>query len=198
MKEIPTTEAVGHVLCHDLTQIIVGVTKDARFRKGHVVTEEDIPVLLSMGKENLYVWEKSPGMFHEDEGAEILCAATMNDGMKRSEPKEGKIELTASRDGLLEIDVERLHRINALGDVMIATRSNHTPLRFGYPSAPRSSPQPSYLRWGPWPPACALTSGDGSPGCSTSCSRCRWSCLLPSLGSSCSSYSAGTPSSANC
>lgn len=131
MKEIPTTEAVGHVLCHDLTQIIVGVTKDARFRKGHVVTEEDIPVLLSMGKENLYVWEKSPGMLHEDEGAEILCAATMNDGMKRSEPKEGKIELTASRDGLLEIDVERLHRINALGDVMIATRSNHTPLRFG-------------------------------------------------------------------
>jgi hypothetical protein len=55
----------------------------------------------------------------------------MNDGMKRSEPKEGKIELTASRGRILEIEVERLHRINALGDVMIATRSNHTPLRFG-------------------------------------------------------------------
>ena len=58
MKEIKTTEAVGHVLCHDMTQIIPGVTKDARFRKGHVVTQEDIPVLLSMGKETLFVWER--------------------------------------------------------------------------------------------------------------------------------------------
>ena len=56
MKLIRTEEAVGHVLCHDLTQIIRGEYKDARFRKGHVVQPEDIPVLLSMGKENLYVW----------------------------------------------------------------------------------------------------------------------------------------------
>lgn len=74
MKLVRTEEAVGHVLCHDMTQIIPGVTKDARFRKGHVVTEADIPVLLSMGKEHLYVWEKQPGMLHEDEAAEILFA----------------------------------------------------------------------------------------------------------------------------
>ena len=55
MKLIDTRDAVGHVLCHDMTQIIPGVTKDARFRKGHIVTPEDIPVLLSMGKEHLYV-----------------------------------------------------------------------------------------------------------------------------------------------
>ena len=65
MKLIKTEDAVGHVLCHDMTQIIRGVTKDARFRKGHIVTEEDIPVLLSMGKENLYVWEKHENMLHE-------------------------------------------------------------------------------------------------------------------------------------
>ena len=52
MKLIDTKDAVGHVLCHDLTQIIPGVTKDARFRKGHIVAPEDIPVLLSMGKEH--------------------------------------------------------------------------------------------------------------------------------------------------
>ena len=72
MNLIKTEEAVGHVLCHDMTQIIKGVTNDARFRKGHIVTEEDIPVLLSMGKENLYVWEKNENMLHEDEAAEIL------------------------------------------------------------------------------------------------------------------------------
>ena len=74
MKQIRTEDAVGHVLCHDMTQIIRGQYKDARFRKGHVVTEEDIPVLLSMGKEHLYVWELSPGMLHEDEGAARLAA----------------------------------------------------------------------------------------------------------------------------
>ena len=66
MKLIKTQDAVGHVLCHDMTQIIQGSYKDARFRKGHVVTESDIPILLSMGKENLYVWEMIPGMIHEN------------------------------------------------------------------------------------------------------------------------------------
>ncbi len=60
MKLIRTEEAVGHVLCHDMTQIIKDQYKDARFRKGHIVTEDDIPVLLSMGKEHLYVWEMNP------------------------------------------------------------------------------------------------------------------------------------------
>ena len=56
MKQIKTEDAVGSVLCHDITEIIKGVRKGARFRKGHIVTKEDIPVLLSLGKENLYVW----------------------------------------------------------------------------------------------------------------------------------------------
>ena len=33
MKLMKTTEAVGQVLCHDMTQIIPDVTKDAVFRK---------------------------------------------------------------------------------------------------------------------------------------------------------------------
>ena len=35
MKLMKTEDAVGQVLCHDITQIIKGVTKDAVFRKGH-------------------------------------------------------------------------------------------------------------------------------------------------------------------
>mgnify|MGYP000677665281 FL=1 len=97
MKLIKTEEAVGHVLCHDMTQIIKGVTKDARFRKGHIVTEEDIPVLLSMGKENLYVWEKNENMLHEDEAAEILREICQGEHMHASQPKEGKISLPAGR-----------------------------------------------------------------------------------------------------
>ena len=38
MKLVKTEEAVGAVLCHDITQIIPGVVKGPVFRKGHVVT----------------------------------------------------------------------------------------------------------------------------------------------------------------
>ena len=126
MKLIETKHAVGHVLCHDLTQIIPGVTKDARFRKGHIVTEEDIPVLLSMGKDHLYVWEKTEGMLHENEAAERLRAISQNDNMTATEVKEGKIELKAAIHGLFRVDVERLLAVNSLDEIMIATRHTNS------------------------------------------------------------------------
>lgn len=131
MKLIKTVDAVGHMLCHDLTQIIPGEFKGARFRKGHVVTEEDIPVLLSMGKENLYVWEMRPGIVHENDAAERLCALCISDGMDRSEVKEGKIELTAARAGLFTVDSARLRAVNAIDELMIATRHGNTPVQPG-------------------------------------------------------------------
>ena len=131
MKLIPVQEAVGHVLCHDMTQIIPGQYKDARFRKGHVVREEDIPVLLAMGKENLYVWEMVPGMVHENDAAGRLVRLCENEHMVRSAVKEGKIELTAAIDGLFRVDTRRLNAVNLLEDVMIATRRGNTPVRAG-------------------------------------------------------------------
>ena len=122
MKLIRTEDAVGHVLCHDITQIIKGVTKDTVFRKGHIIAEEDIPVLLSVGKDNIYVWEKDESMLHEDEAADILRAICQSGNMHATAPKEGKIELIADIDGLLLVDLEKLRAINAMGDMMIATR----------------------------------------------------------------------------
>lgn len=121
MKLIETTKAEGHVLCHDLTRIVPGESKDAAFRKGHVVTREDIPVLLSMGKDHLYVWEKTPGVLHEDEAAQRLRAICQNDHMSPTPVKEGKIELKAEIDGLFRVDVERLAAVNSLDEIMIAT-----------------------------------------------------------------------------
>ena len=129
MKLVDTKNAVGTVLCHDITQIIKGVTKDARFRKGHVVKEEDIPVLLSLGKDHLYVWEAGDDMLHENDAARILCNLCKNEGMKESEVKEGKIELSAEYDGLLKIDKEKLFTVNSFGQMMIATRSGNTPVK---------------------------------------------------------------------
>ena len=131
MKEIRTEEAVGHVLCHDMTQIIPGVTKDARYRKGHIVRTEDIPVLLSMGKETLFVWEKKPGILHEDEAADRLRALCQGANMHATAPKEGKVELIADCDGLLRMDSERLALVNEMDQIMIATRHGNTPVKAG-------------------------------------------------------------------
>lgn len=131
MKLIQTVDAEGTVLCHDITQIIKGVTKDAVFRKGHVVTKEDIPVLLSVGKDQLYVWEKEEGMLHENEAAEVLCAMCRGEHMERSQAKEGKIELTASCDGLLKVDNAGLKAVNGFGQMMIASRHGNFAVKKG-------------------------------------------------------------------
>ena len=122
MKLMRTEDAIGQVLCHDITQIIPGVKKGPVFQKGHIIAPEDVHVLLSVGKEHVYIWEKDDTRFHENEAARILCEMSRNDYMDASEPSEGKIELTAQVDGLFTLDRQRLYAVNSLGEMMIATR----------------------------------------------------------------------------
>ena len=131
MKLIRTEDAAGQVLCHDITQIIPGEFKGARFRKGHIIQSEDIPVLLSIGKENLYVWEKKPGILHEDEAAALLYKAAAGKNIHGTEPKEGKIELIADCDGLLKINREALLAVNRTPQMMIATIHGDLPVKKG-------------------------------------------------------------------
>ena len=131
MKLMKTEDAVGQVICHDITQIIKGVTKDAVFRKGHIIKEEDIPVLLSVGKDHIYVWENDETMMHENDAAEVLCAICKGENISRGEVKEGKIELTAECDGILRINREKLLAVNSFGQMMIATRHGDFPVKKG-------------------------------------------------------------------
>ena len=133
MKYIKTENAVGHVLCHDITQIIPGQKKGAVFKKGHIVREEDIPVLLSVGKENLYVWEKTEGILHENEAAEILRDICMGNftTMRATEPSEGKIEIFSETTGLLKINSQKLFEVNSLSEMMIATIHGNTVVHKG-------------------------------------------------------------------
>ena len=133
MKLIKTKDAVGHVLCHDITRIIPGVEKGPVFRKGHIVTEDDIPVLLSVGKENLYVWEKTEGILHEDEAAEVLAGICTggSDVLTASKPSEGKITITSAAEGLLKVRRESLNAVNSLGEMMIAAVHGNFPVKRG-------------------------------------------------------------------
>lgn len=132
MKKVNVRDAVGMVLCHDITQIIPGEFKGRAFQKGHIIQEEDIEKLLSCGKEHIYVWEYKEGILHENEAAERLRDIVCGDGIEFStEIKEGKIDFFAKQDGLLKVDEEKLLKLNSLGEMMVATVHNNTPVKKG-------------------------------------------------------------------
>ncbi|HTZ17673.1 MAG TPA: molybdopterin-binding protein [Dissulfurispiraceae bacterium] len=121
MKTIPVHDAVGTVLCHDITEIIPGKFKGRAFKKGHVIREEDIPRLLDIGKEHLYVWELDENTLHENEAAQRIAKAAAGPGIVLSDPVEGKVELRAERAGLLKINTAALASINDVDEVVLAS-----------------------------------------------------------------------------
>lgn len=129
---IPVDEAVGAVLAHDITEIRQEEFKGRAFKKGHIVRQEDIEHLKRLGKERLYVLKIGPDEMHEDNAAIAIATALMGEGLEmEGEPKEGKINIVASRDGLLRIHKDGLFRFNMLGEVMCATLHNNTVVRKG-------------------------------------------------------------------
>ena len=131
MKEVAVEKAVGTVLAHDLTQIIPGEYKGPKFKKGHVITKEDIPVMLSMGKKHLYVLEKDDTDVHENDAALRIASKAAGNGIKLTDPAEGKIELIAEINGLLKIDRERLYQLVAQDEIMFASIHDNIVVREG-------------------------------------------------------------------
>ncbi len=122
MKRIPVEEAIGMVLSHDVTAIVPGRFKGPAFKRGHVIQAEDVDRLRDLGKAHIAALDLGPGWVHEDDAARRLARAAAGGGIRLSTPSEGRVNLVASRDGLLKIDVDRLNAINAIADIMMATR----------------------------------------------------------------------------
>ncbi|WP_219833934.1 molybdopterin-binding protein [Paenibacillus sp. R14(2021)] len=126
-KEVPVQEAVGLVLAHDLTQILPGTFKGRLFKKGHVIVESDIPKLLDIGKEHIYILELGEDELHEDDAAKRMAEALADDGLLLSEPHEGKVAVKSGLDvpALAVIDPSIVHAINELGEIALATLQTH-------------------------------------------------------------------------
>jgi molybdenum cofactor synthesis domain-containing protein len=131
VKLVKTTEAAGKILCHDMTRIVPGEVKETRFRKGRIIQEEDIPVLLEMGKDELYIWEAQPGMVHEEDGALFLEGLAAGEHIRAEAPREGKVELFAEKRGLLKIDAKKLVSLNSLGGIAVITRRGNRAVEEG-------------------------------------------------------------------
>lgn len=120
MKTVPVQDAVGMVLCHDMTKIVPGETKGPVFRKGHIIAEEDVQTLLEIGKEHIYVLDMENGCIHENEAAQRIAAAAVGPHITLSDVSEGRINFIAD-PGLLDVNVEALNRINSIEEVVLAT-----------------------------------------------------------------------------
>ena len=126
MKRVKIQKAIGMVLGHDLTRIVPGSFKGAAFKKGHIIQEEDIPILLDMGKETLFVLDIPPGRLHENDAAGRLAQALKGDHLLLQGPVEGKISLIAQISGLLKVRVADLTRLNLIPNIMVSTLHNNS------------------------------------------------------------------------
>lgn len=130
MKKTDIYSAIGKPLCHDITAMKDGF-KGAWFKRGHIITEEDIPFLLDMGKKTVYVWEEKEGLVHEEEAAQKIAEAIKTENTAFTPVSEGKILMLAQTEGMLKLDTELLREINSIGDITIATLPDHYPVKKG-------------------------------------------------------------------
>ncbi len=117
-------------LCHDITAMRDGF-KGAAFRRGHVITEEDIPKLLDLGKRTVFIWEENAGELHEEDCALRMAAMAPVPGAHYEGPSEGKVLLMADSEGMFRVDTALLKEINSIGDITISTIPDHYPVRPG-------------------------------------------------------------------
>ena len=132
MKQIRIEDSVGCILSHDVTKIVPGEFKGRLFKKGHVIREEDIPKLLDIGKEHIYVWEPKKGQLHENDAAIRIKDLVLGQGCYISEEiKEGKIDFFANTQGIVKINKDLLLKLNLLGEIIVSTIHNNTPVKKG-------------------------------------------------------------------
>lgn len=131
LKKVPVRESVGLVLGHDVTKVVPGRFKGPAFRKGHLIRPEDVPELLDMGKEHVYVYEPEPGEVHEDDAALRLARALAGPGVKWGEPREGRVNLVAAQSGLLRVYRPVVDLVNSQEDAALATLHDAQPVAQG-------------------------------------------------------------------
>lgn len=130
MKKINVENAVGMELCHDITAMRDGF-KGAAFKRGHIITAEDVPALLDLGKRTVFVWEENAGELHEEDCARRMAAMAPVEGAHYTEPSEGKVLLMADQRGMFRVDRELLRKINSIGDITISCLPDHYPVEPG-------------------------------------------------------------------
>jgi molybdenum cofactor synthesis domain-containing protein len=133
IKKIPLAKAIGLPLAHDITEVNPEKRfKGRAFKKGHVINKNDLEKLAAIGKNEIFILDLEADQIHEDDAAITMAGAFAGRYVAHDlEPKEGKINFQAQKDGLLKIEVEKLLAINLLGDPSCTTKPTNLPVKKG-------------------------------------------------------------------
>jgi formylmethanofuran dehydrogenase subunit E len=128
LKIVSVKQVAGKRVLHDMTQIVPGIVKGPAFHRGQLIRAGDICRLQQMGRQYVYIEEKKSehkGWIHEDDAALAFAKHMAGNGVGFQEtPREGKIKLHATRDGLLVADIDRLEAFNLTNGAICASRKS--------------------------------------------------------------------------
>jgi molybdenum cofactor cytidylyltransferase len=112
--QVPLEEAIGALAAHSVRegQMLV--------KKGTLVTAEIAMRLKQAGVETLIAARFEPGDIAEDEAASRLAHALSGSNITVEAPFTGRSNLYAEASGILVIDVNAIHGLNAVDEAMTA------------------------------------------------------------------------------
>ena len=119
---VPLNQAAGKILGHNIT----GPDGRRIFRKGKPLTQEDVRRLHELGRKTVYVAELEADDVDEDTAAERIARRLFHEHFRLSGPATGRANLYTTIQGIVRVDVDRLHAINRCDGVTLATLRNNS------------------------------------------------------------------------
>ena len=110
--DVPAAEAQGLILAHSVR------LPGRAFKKGRVLSAEDIAVLLEAKIETVSGARLEPDDVGEDEAAETVARAVCGPGLTLGDAFTGRCNIFAEAHGLAAIDDARVDRLNLLDEAM--------------------------------------------------------------------------------
>ncbi len=127
-REGATTDLlVGRVLCHDVRDAAGKVA----LGKGARLDAEAARTLLALPWDELHLLALEPGDLHEEDAGRRLADSVTGDGVEVKGYSGGQWTLTATRRGLLRVDVARLAAVNVHEGVAVFTLFDRQPVDRG-------------------------------------------------------------------
>ena len=116
----PTHASKGHILAHSVR------ANGVLIKKGVILGDKEIENLLAQGVETIATVQIDHDDVIEDVAAAKIGDALLCAGIEVGSPLAGRVNLIASVDGILSLDVGAIERLNLVTEgITIATLANH-------------------------------------------------------------------------
>lgn len=113
---VPVDSAAGATLAH--SQTLGGI----RYRKGRVLSADDVAALAAAGVGEVTVAQLEPGDINENDAARRLGEIAAGDNIRVGIANTGRVNLFAANDGLVDFDPDRIEAVNAIDEgITVAT-----------------------------------------------------------------------------